>query len=200
MPGKASKGGAGKLSSRKAGQMLQDIFEAKHDLAGLAEVYGLKPTQLASWANDSANREVLGGLCVLADLQTQLMLSRYRQLAVTELIRQATGLTSGDGEGVSAEQARKACVDLLRADLKPMTAGTDGKAQGRGVRTGTPEDAGAGGGGDSSAAMAELEALRATLYRELTGQTPLPPEAPCTQESSESSLARSSQKSAASAR
>jgi hypothetical protein len=49
---------------------------------------------------------------VLADLQTQLMLSRYRLVAVTKLIQQAT-----QQEDVSAEQARKACADLLKLDL-----------------------------------------------------------------------------------
>ncbi|MEM1099150.1 MAG: hypothetical protein AAGH92_10215 [Planctomycetota bacterium] len=102
----------------KSRAMLRDIFEAKRDLSGLCEHYDLSPEQLAVWADDAERRKMLQGLCVLADLQTQLMLSRYRQLAVGELIRQATG---GE-EGVTPEQARRACVDLLRADLKLPSA------------------------------------------------------------------------------
>ena len=115
------------ISRRTHVALFRDIFEARHDLAGLAESHRLPPEALAAWIERDANRAVLQGLCTLADLQTQLMLSRFRQLAVNELIRQATGGTpaQGDdepGQPVSPEQARKACVDLLRADLK--TTGT----------------------------------------------------------------------------
>lgn len=114
MTSKSSKRSRRSLSAGASRAMLRDIFEAKHDLSGLCEQYSLSPEQLSAWASDAEHRTVLQGLCVLADLQTQLMLSRYRQLAVGELIRQATG----EDEKVSPEQARKACVDLLRADLK----------------------------------------------------------------------------------
>lgn len=148
-----------KLNGDKASSMLQDVFEARHDLAGLARQYGLEPTELAGWANDAENRTVLQGLCVLADLQTQLMLSRYRQLAVTELIRQATGGGEGDDAGVSAEQARKACVDLLRADLKPLASGKPGSGAG-GVGSETSGDAAE----EFVRADADLRALRAAMY------------------------------------
>lgn len=121
MTSKPSKRSRRSLSAGASRAMLRDIFEAKHDLSGLCEQYSLSPEQLSAWASDAEHRTVLKGLCVLADLQTQLMLSRYRQLAVGELIRQATA----EDEKVSPEQARKACVDLLRADLK--LPGTGGK-------------------------------------------------------------------------
>jgi transposase-like protein len=92
--------------------IIQDIFTANHDVVALAEAHGLTPDQLAQWIGDAANQQCLSGLCVLADLQTQLMLSRYRLVAVTKLIQQAT-----QQEDVSAEQARKACADLLKLDL-----------------------------------------------------------------------------------
>ncbi len=139
-----------KLGPQRSSAMLRDVFEAKHDLSGLAQQYGLDPDELAGWANEAVTREVLQGLCVLADLQTQLMLSRYRQLAVTELIRQATG--GGEDDAVSAEQARKACVDLLRADLKPLSSA---------ARTGDKinDDPVSPGQVDS-----DLQALRAAVY------------------------------------
>lgn len=157
---KRSESGNKPLSRRRAGEMLRDIFEARHDLNGLAEAYGLTPSDLAAWANEDENRDVLHGLCVLADLQTQLMLSRYRQLAVTELIRQATGKAGDDGGSVSPEQARKACVDLLRADLKPMGASSAAKRGDSDVALSEPESS-----------MVELKTMRDTLYQELTGQS-----------------------------
>lgn len=137
--------------------LLRDIFAATHDLAALAEAHGMDPAALAAWANDEQHQAVLRGLCVLADFQAQLMLSRYRQLAVSELIRQAApapapGSGGADGEGrpaVSAEQSRKACVDLLRADLKPVWV---------------PKGAAGGAVVPNDAAAADLRALRAALY------------------------------------
>ncbi len=139
-----------RISGRSAAAMLRDIFEARHDLAGLAEAYGLDPAELASWANDEHNRTVLQGLCVLADLQTQLMLSRYRQLAVAELIRQANGGEDEEGQAtVSPEQARRACVELLRADLKPISA--TGRAS-------------QGGDAEADDPATDLRKLRAAIY------------------------------------
>ncbi len=99
------------ISPKKRSLMIRDIIEAQHDLTGLAKEHGLSPDQMAAWIDEPANRRVLRGLCVLADLQTQVLLSRYRMLAVTRLIKLATS----EGEG---DIARRACVDLLRADLK----------------------------------------------------------------------------------
>ncbi len=116
-----------KISRDKRERMLADVFEARRDLSGLAEAHGLSPDDLAEWIGEEENRRCLAGLCLLADLQTQLMLSRYRQVAVSELIKQASG--GGDAEGgVSVEQARKACVDLLKADLKRADLPTAGPA------------------------------------------------------------------------
>ncbi|MEM8782470.1 MAG: hypothetical protein AAGE65_06380 [Planctomycetota bacterium] len=137
-----------KLTASRAKAMLRDIFEARHDLSGLAEVYDQTPEQLSAWANDAGNRAVLRGLCELADLQTQLMLSRYRQLAVGELIRQATG----EDERVTPEQARKACVDLLRADLNPPNANTAAEAD---ASSNTEQD--------------DLRALRDALFDQAEG-------------------------------
>ena len=106
-----------KWTRQKRRALIADVFEARRDLTGLAEAHRLSPADLAEWINEPANQRCLAGLCLLADLQTQLMLSRYRQVAVSELIKQASG--GGEDEAaVSVEQARKACVDLLKADLK----------------------------------------------------------------------------------
>lgn len=122
---------ARKMSKKKRDGLISDVFEARRDLSGLAEAHRLSPDELAQWIGQEANQRCLAGLCLLADLQTQLMLSRYRQVAVSELIKQASG-TSGrpgtDNEaGVSVEQSRKACVDLLKADLKRAEVGGLGR-------------------------------------------------------------------------
>ena len=98
-------------AQRKQRQLIEDVLGARHDVLELAEAHGLKPDELAAWANDTDTQRLLRGLCDLADLQTQFLLSRYRLLAASRLIRLATQ----EGEG---ESARKACVDLLKADLK----------------------------------------------------------------------------------
>ena len=80
-------------------------------MLGLAREHELSPDDLAAWVGEPGNRRLLSGLCVLADLQTQVLLSRYRLLAASKLIKLATE----DGEG---DVARRACVDLLKLDLK----------------------------------------------------------------------------------
>ncbi|MEM9881710.1 MAG: hypothetical protein AAF800_02185 [Planctomycetota bacterium] len=102
-----------KLSKKQRAALIADVFEARRDLTGLAETHRLTPDDLAEWIGQTRNHQTLAGLCRLADLQTQLMLSRYRQVAVSELIKQASG-----ADETTAEQARKACVDLLKTDLR----------------------------------------------------------------------------------
>jgi hypothetical protein len=102
-----------KVGPKRQAALIRDIFHASRDVVGLAEAHGLSPDELAAWMAEPGNQRCLTGLCVLADMQTQLMLSRYRLVAVTKLIQQAT-----QQEEVSAEQARKACADLLKLDLK----------------------------------------------------------------------------------
>ena len=98
--------------------LLADVLEARHDVVALAAAHRMTPEALAAWAGRDATQRTLHGLCVLADVQTQLMLSRCRTLAVTRLVQQATQTPGDNGEPVSAEQARKACVDLLKLEMK----------------------------------------------------------------------------------
>ena len=58
------------------------------------------------WTGLAALRGVIG----VCDHQVQAVLSRYRLMAVGRLVQMAT-----EGEG---ELARKACVDLLKLELK----------------------------------------------------------------------------------
>ena len=135
-----------KWTRRRHDALIADVFAARRDLTGLAEEHELRPDQLAAWIQDDKNRQVLAGLCLLADMQTQLMLSRYRQVAVTELIKQASG--GDDEQPVSMEQARKACVDLLKADLKRAEVDVVADAP----------------AADDREAWREIESIRAALF------------------------------------
>ncbi|MEM1027286.1 MAG: hypothetical protein AAGJ38_04320 [Planctomycetota bacterium] len=146
-----------KISKKKRDELIADVFEARRDLSGLAEVHQLTPDALADWIAEEENQRCLAGLCLLADLQTQLMLSRYRQVAVTELIKQASSGVSGGGNdeaGISVEQSRKACVDLLKADLKRAELGSSLAA------------ASASAADDERSAMQEVASIRAALFGE----------------------------------
>jgi hypothetical protein len=106
------------MGVRRREQLVADILAGEHDVLALGERHKLKPHKLAAWAIEPENHRVLRGLCVLADLQTQLVLSRYRRLAAGRLIRLATD----EGDEKAAEVSRKACVDLLRLDMKRADA------------------------------------------------------------------------------
>lgn len=102
------------MSVKMQTALLHDIFNAEHDVVALAEKHGLKPADLAAWAGERTTQARLAGLCALADYQTQLLLSRYRLLAANRLIRLATQ----EDEGTSSDVARRACVDLLKLEMK----------------------------------------------------------------------------------
>lgn len=105
------------IGHRKHIRLVRDILEAQHDLVSLAERHGMSPEALAAWARAGETRACLSELCTLADLQTQLLLSRYRTLAATRLVRIATADAATDSKQ-ELDVARRACVDLLKLDLK----------------------------------------------------------------------------------
>ncbi len=99
---------------RKSAALSEELFNhlvhAKHAPAQLAEESGLTLTELARWAAQPKHARVLESLARLADIRAQMLVSEYRATAAIRLIEIAT-----DSEG--GETSRKACVDLLRADL-----------------------------------------------------------------------------------
>jgi hypothetical protein len=94
-------------------RLILDLARAEQDILSFASANNLSLDDLVDWAAKEKTRRTLVGLCVLADAQTQLLLSRYRLVAATRLIGQATA----EDETLSAEQVRKACVDLLKTEL-----------------------------------------------------------------------------------
>lgn len=106
---------AKRVGKKRRTRILRDILNSQHDLVALAEAHRLRPQDLAEWIAESDNLSTLAGLCILADLQTQLMLSRCRMSVAHELYRLATG---GKDNAPPPEVTRRACVDLLKVDLK----------------------------------------------------------------------------------
>lgn len=91
-------------------QLLEQLVQGKLSPAQLAEQLDLSLTDLAKWASQPKHSRVLESLARLADVRAQMLVSEYRASAAIRLIEIAT-----DSEG--GETSRKACVDLLRADL-----------------------------------------------------------------------------------
>lgn len=104
-----------KISAKKRAALIRDLIHADLDLTTLHSKYGLSPDSLSQWVQDETNHRTLTGLCVLADIQTQLLLSRYRLIAAGNLIDMASNPHDGSKSG--QDTARRACVDLLKLEL-----------------------------------------------------------------------------------
>jgi hypothetical protein len=105
-----------KIGAKRRAALINDLINADFDLTELHAKYRLSPDHLSQWIMEEPNRQCLAGLCVLADLQTQLLLSRYRLVAAGRLIELATAAPEEGRAGL--DNARRACVDLLKLDLK----------------------------------------------------------------------------------
>jgi hypothetical protein len=104
-----------KISAKKRATLIRDLIHADFDLTALRSKYNLTPDSLSNWARDEGNQRCLTGLCVLADIQTQLLLSRYRLIAAGRLIDMAT--QPPDDSKAGLDTSRRACVDLLKLEL-----------------------------------------------------------------------------------
>lgn len=91
-------------------EVLKNLINAKLAPAKIAKKLGISLYKLASVTSQPRHVFVLENLARLADVRAQMLVSEYRASAAVRLIEIAT-----DSEG--GETSRKACVDLLRADL-----------------------------------------------------------------------------------
>ncbi len=102
--------------------LVEQLLEGTLRPAEIAAQVDLSLAELAAWAADPANARTLEALAKLADTRAQMLLSGYRAAAAVRLIEIATDKEKG-------ELSRKACVDLLRADLgvfgPPSTGGSN---------------------------------------------------------------------------
>ena len=119
------------IGPRKRGHLIEALFAARHDVLDLAAEHHVTTEQLAAWAADEDNRRTLANLCALADLQSQLLLSRYRVVAANRLIRLATDEAD---DAKRADVARRACVDLLRAEVRADPPQVDDQASDAALR------------------------------------------------------------------
>lgn len=101
-----------RISGPRGRRIIRDMLDGQYDLPELARRHRVTLADLAAWIDDPANQSLIRGTCVLADVQTQLLLSRFRLLAASRLIRLAT-----DEQG-NADITRRSCVDLLRLEMK----------------------------------------------------------------------------------
>ncbi|MEX2672545.1 MAG: hypothetical protein WD294_10585 [Phycisphaeraceae bacterium] len=106
-----------KNDTRQA-RLLMRIYEAEQDPRSVAEGFDMTLEELAKWAGQQRTMHALKGLRLVADMQTQLILSRYRLTAAARLVQLANQDDSG-------ELARKACVDLLKTELTFTTTETE---------------------------------------------------------------------------
>lgn len=100
-------------STRRALQerVIEAIAEGKLTAAELAHELELSLSELAMIVAEPEQARVLESLARLADLRAQMLLSHYRANAAVQLI----GIASAPEP---TELSRKACVDLLHANLK----------------------------------------------------------------------------------
>lgn len=104
------------IPATRTERLMRALYEAQQDLDELARAEKLTLTRLSNWANDAETVAALDGLCRLNDVRAQLLVSRYRTLAAARLFELAKDEAAG-------ELARKACVDLLKVCLIPLTHG-----------------------------------------------------------------------------
>lgn len=91
--------------------LLADLIAGGMNLRELAQKHGMTLGELGSWMMSDQVYAWLKALCVLADFQTQLILSQHRVAAAATLIN----IAGSEVEGT--EVKRKACVDALRLNM-----------------------------------------------------------------------------------
>jgi len=124
------------LNNKDRRNLIADIVAALHDPIELCQSHGLSLDDLGAWISDPKNQQALSGICVLSDLQAQILLSRYRLHAAGRLIKLATE----DGPDMSRDVARRACVDLLKMDFKRADFENIDASRGAGEQATSQED------------------------------------------------------------
>lgn len=107
-------GGDGVVNDKLSGRLVWEMIKSGGDIEHVLEKHGMSPEALAGWIADPVNQRVLAALCLYSDMQCQLVLSRCRRIATSQLLRMAE---NGD-KSVTQETARRACTDLMKIELK----------------------------------------------------------------------------------
>lgn len=115
-----------KLTAKQKASLVNDLCDFRVDIEALLARHGISRLQLAQWMQTRETQVTLAGLCMVADYQAQLMASQYRVTALSRLVELATQKEEIDAEedasqrrsrSAQREVTRKACVDLLKADM-----------------------------------------------------------------------------------
>lgn len=113
-------------SSRKRdAELLERMITSDAPPRELAETMGMRVMDLIDWAARPENATRLAALVRLTDMHTQMLISRYRTHAALQLAQLAAHEDGG-------ELARKACVDLLKAQVSPVDADDSAASRDRG--------------------------------------------------------------------
>ena len=91
--------------------LIEHLVRADLTMTDLAQEQGLSLEELAAWVSKPMTIEILQGLIRLSNLRTQMLLSQFRADAAIQLIAIASTEKATD-------ITRKACVDLIKADVK----------------------------------------------------------------------------------
>ena len=101
--------------------LIERLVRADLTVTELAQEHGLSLEELAAWISSPVTTEVIQGLIRLSNLRTQMLLSQFRAQAAIQLM----GIASAESE---TDITRKACVDLIKADVKVFEMKETGKA------------------------------------------------------------------------
>lgn len=96
------------------GVLLARLAEGAPSLDDLAGEMSLTLPELGEWAARPSNQAALAAIARLSDWRGQMIVSRFRAEAAVRLVQLATGSDASD------ETVRKACVDLLRAQVPSL--------------------------------------------------------------------------------
>lgn len=101
-----------------AERLIELLLEGNYSPRQIAELLDLTMSELAALCARQDVVDRLRHLSQLADQRAQLLLSHYRATIIARLISIAT-------EGDPGEPARKACVDLIKANLNVFHTNND---------------------------------------------------------------------------
>jgi LPS sulfotransferase NodH len=104
-----------RIPRKTAVELMNRVIAANVPPEQLARELGLTLEQMAQWISQPRNLNTVTSLVRLANLRTDLILSRFRANAVAHLVGIA-------GSAEPNELSRKACVDLLNAQMQEWIA------------------------------------------------------------------------------
>jgi hypothetical protein len=103
------------LAQSTQARLLEQLLAGHTEPTRLAQEADVPLARLTDWAREAQAAQKLGELAQLHDAQALLLLARCRGIAIRKLLAQCTQ----SEDGVNAETARRASVDLLKIGLLP---------------------------------------------------------------------------------